>query len=127
MKIVSVNRVMAALAMVYLFTMGAVAVGILRAHDDTVASEQHRQVAHELADELLQSSDDLSRMARSYTATGDVTFEQYYFAILDIRNGVAPRPLVYSPGYWHLAGVGKTPPVAVGEPVSLVALMNRSA
>ncbi|MFY0620972.1 MAG: hypothetical protein JXQ89_04680 [Pelagimonas sp.] len=39
-----------------------------------------------LADELRQSSDDLTRLARTYVVTGDAKFEQQYFDILAIRN-----------------------------------------
>ena len=49
-----------------------------------------------LADELRQSSDDLTRLARVYVATGDVKYEQQYFDILDIRNGKKPRPVEYN-------------------------------
>ncbi len=45
-----------------------------------------------LADELRQSSDDLTRLARTYVVTGDPKWEQQYFDVLAIRNGTKPRP-----------------------------------
>ena len=54
------------------------------------------------ADELRQSSDDLTRMARSYVVTGNPKFEQFYWDILAIRNGQKPRPLHYEWSYWDL-------------------------
>ncbi|PTR17387.1 PAS domain S-box-containing protein [Nitrosospira sp. Nsp2] len=54
------------------------------------------------AGELRQSSDDLTRMARTYVATGDPKFEQFYWDVLAIRNGQKPRPLRYERGYWDL-------------------------
>jgi two-component system sensor histidine kinase/response regulator len=54
------------------------------------------------ADELRQASDDLTRMARSYVATGDPKFKQFYWDILAIRNGQKPRPQRYERGYWDL-------------------------
>jgi len=45
-----------------------------------------------LADELRQSSDDLTNMVRAYVATGNPKYEQEYWSILDIRNGIKPRP-----------------------------------
>ena len=48
-----------------------------------------------LADELRQSSDDLTRLARTYVVTGDASYEQQYMDILDIRNGKKPRPAHY--------------------------------
>ncbi len=53
-----------------------------------------------LADELRQSSDDLTRLGRAYVATGNPEYEREYFAILDIRNGKAPRPVAYNRIYW---------------------------
>ena len=54
------------------------------------------------ADELRQSSDDLTRMARAYVVTGDPKFEQYYWDILAIRNGERERPFKYERSYWDL-------------------------
>jgi len=44
-----------------------------------------------LADELRQSSDDLTRMARTYVITGKEMFEDEYKMVLDIRNGMVRR------------------------------------
>lgn len=52
-----------------------------------------------LANELLQSSEDLTRMARSYVVTGDAKYERYFLEILEIRNGTLPRPDNYLPTY----------------------------
>ncbi len=54
------------------------------------------------ADELRQSSDDLTRMACAYVDTGDPRFEQMYWDILAIRNGEKGRPLHYERSYWDL-------------------------
>ena len=48
-----------------------------------------------LADELRQSSDDLTRMARTYVVTGNPLYKTYYQHILDIRNGASPRPVQF--------------------------------
>lgn len=45
-----------------------------------------------LAHELRNSSDELTRMARSYVITGEAIYKRNYQHILDIRNGLAPRP-----------------------------------
>ena len=55
-----------------------------------------------LADELRQSSDDLTRLGRTYVLTGDEKYEKMYFDILDIRNGKMPRPEAYFNIYWDL-------------------------
>jgi PAS domain S-box-containing protein len=55
-----------------------------------------------IADELRQSSDDLTRMARAYVDTGDPRFERYFWEILAIRNGELERPPNYERSYWDL-------------------------
>ena len=62
-----------------------------------------------LADELRQSSDDLSRMARSFVVTGKPSYKAYYQEILDIRNGLIPRPEGYQFYYWDMVTSYKKP------------------
>jgi methyl-accepting chemotaxis protein len=59
-----------------------------------------------LADELRQSSDDLTRFARSYAATGNDGYKNRYQVVLDIRNGKAGRPQGYEHVYWDLEQIG---------------------
>jgi diguanylate cyclase (GGDEF)-like protein/PAS domain S-box-containing protein len=56
-----------------------------------------------LADELRQSSDDLTRMARTYVITGEARYKLAYQAILDIRDGTRPKPQGYQNVYWDVA------------------------
>jgi PAS domain S-box-containing protein len=72
-----------------------------------------------LAGELRQSSSDLSRMARSYAATGLEEYREYYQEVLDIRDGRKPRPLEYESTYWHLVD-DDSRPVPMGEPSALL-------
>lgn len=51
-----------------------------------------RYESYHVANELKQSSDDLTRLARTYVSTGNVTYEDAYWKILDIRNGKRTRP-----------------------------------
>jgi len=125
MRIRQLSRLMVGLCLLVLLAMGGLIMGLLSTQARIADSVEHRWRAHELADELLQSSEDLTRMARSYVATGDPVFEQHYFEILDIRNGVRPRPQHYELTHWHLAGVGKAPAVPPGETVALQTLMER--
>ncbi|MBA3488146.1 MAG: GAF domain-containing protein, partial [Longispora sp.] len=53
-----------------------------------------------LADELRQTADDLTLMARAYVDTGDPQFKSYYNQILAIRDGLVPRPENYDRLYW---------------------------
>ncbi|WP_337955966.1 putative bifunctional diguanylate cyclase/phosphodiesterase [Curvibacter lanceolatus] len=79
-----------------------------------------------LASELRQSSDDLTRMVRTYVATGDLVYQKYYMEILAIRDGHSPRPLDYRNVYWDLV-LGDGPrPRAAGAAVPLLTLMEQA-
>ena len=92
----------------YLFVVGIV-MGVLllgalfqvaRTQANLAEVNNTRYVSYLLADELRQSSDDLTRLARTYVVTGDAKYEQQYMDILDIRNGKKPRPQHYERIYW---------------------------
>ena len=55
-----------------------------------------------LADELRQSSDDLTNFARMYAITEDLRYKLIYNRIIDIRNGKEVRPPGYQEVYWDL-------------------------
>ncbi|WP_103071328.1 sensor histidine kinase [Aquimarina sediminis] len=55
-------------------------------------AENVRYKSYVIAEELKQSSDDLTRYCRSYVLTGDNKWENKYWEVLDIRNGKLPRP-----------------------------------
>lgn len=61
-----------------------------------------RYQSYQVADELRQSSDDLTRLARTYAVTGDEKYEKMYMDILAIRNGQKSRPEKYHQIYWDL-------------------------
>ncbi len=69
---------------------------------DSNQAAENRLNSYLLADELRQSSDDLTRLGRTYVLTGDEKYEKMYFDILDIRNGKKPRPESYYNIYWDL-------------------------
>ncbi|WP_219114588.1 methyl-accepting chemotaxis protein [Janthinobacterium sp. UMAB-56] len=79
-----------------------------------------------LADELRQSSDDLTRLARTYVVTGDAKYEQQYLDILDIRNGKKPRPAHYERIYWDFVAAGMPVPASTGPSVPLAELMHKA-
>ncbi len=93
-------------------------------HDLIIVCESRRYQSYKLADELRQSSDELTRMARTYVVTGDEVFERYFHAILDIRNGKKPRPAGYDGIYWDFLAAERTAPDASG-PVSALEDMMR--
>lgn len=86
-----------------------------------------RQTSYLLADELRQSSDDLTRMARTYVVTGDPRYKKYYQEILDIRDGKKPRPEAYQYAHWDLRLANALPPQAEGgQAIALLELMRRT-
>jgi diguanylate cyclase (GGDEF)-like protein/PAS domain S-box-containing protein len=80
-----------------------------------------------LANELRQSSDDLTRMVRTYLETGNPVYKQHYQDILDIRNGIKPRPANYQGIDWDLVDLQPaTAAAGEGTPVALLARMEQA-
>ncbi|MGE5472357.1 MAG: response regulator [Bacteroidota bacterium] len=80
-----------------------------------------------LANELRQSSDDLTRMVRTYVVTGNPLYKQHYREILDIREGLAPRPLEYQNIYWDLVLPDDRRPRPNGAAIPLLESMRQAA
>ena len=89
-------------------------------------SAAKRYNSYLLADELRQSSDDLTRMARTYTVTGDPKYKEYFERILAIRGGDAPRPVDYHNIYWDFIAATGTPPRIDTPAKSLKNLMKET-
>jgi len=99
----------------------------VRSEKQIDAVNELRVRSYWLAQELRQSSDDLTRMVRSYVITGDPLFKRHYQEILDIREGRQPRPLDYQNIYWDLVlADDKRPRPASGQGVSLLDLMRQA-
>ncbi|WP_074634300.1 MULTISPECIES: ATP-binding protein [Nitrosospira] len=113
-----------ALALLLIGT-GALVFHSLSIQQEIYSNERHRFRAVLLADELLQSSEDLTNMARYYVVTGDPKYEQFFFQILDIREGRRPRPLNYSAPYSHLLIAGEISVMEEGDKIPLLELMRR--
>jgi len=54
-------------------------------------SQENRHESMRLAQELRHSSDELTRLARTYVVTGDDDYERQFWQVLDARNGKQPR------------------------------------
>jgi PAS domain S-box-containing protein len=76
-----------------------------------------------LANELRQSSDDLTRMMRTYVVTGDRIYSEHFQEILDIRDGRKPRPVDYENVYWDLV-LEDERPTAMGAAAALFERMR---
>ena len=85
---------------------------ITRAYDTVVAAQGHRQNALALANELQQETEQLARLVRAYTATGESRYLLYYYDILEIRQGEKSAPHDFNPAsYWDDVIAGRKPHV----------------
>jgi diguanylate cyclase (GGDEF)-like protein len=85
-----------------------------------------RYTSRNLVEELRRSSDDLTRMARTYVATGDAKLRDNYQEILDIRDGRSPRPRQYENVYWDLVVASGQRPRAAGSAAPLMQLLREA-
>lgn len=83
------------------------------------AAFELRLQANSLADELRQSSDDLTRFARSFAATGDSSYRERFDRVIQIREGRIPRPVGYEKVFWDLEIVDVLPRDELGETFAL--------
>ena len=90
------------------------------------SANKQRALSFVLADELRQSSDDLTRMVRSYVVTGDARYKHNYLEILRIRDGKHPRPIDYDKVYWDLVLADNARPRPSGSPTPLLELMSQA-
>lgn len=115
----------AILVLLILLLLAMVGGGLLvlkRLDDNSQAAAQaklQRFEALQLGDQIRQSSDDLTRMARSFVATGEARYETYFNRIIAIRKGEAPRPINYEGVYWDYVTASGRSPRADGVPITL--------
>ena len=87
-------------------------------------AHESRLQSFKLAQELRQSSDDLTRMVRTYIVTGNPLYKQHFQEILAIRDGKIPRPVNYDSIYWDLVLSDDHRPNPAGEATSLLGRMR---
>lgn len=116
-----------------LWLMLVVLVGFIASFVFYVSSEKQigranetRQQSILLAEELRNSSDDLTRMVRTYVVTGHPLYKRHFQEILDIRDGKTPRPVGYQSLYWDLVLLDDQRPSPFGEALPLLELMRRA-
>lgn len=96
MNLDRVKTILYAVPLGLLLALGCLS--ILMAHHQTLLNrtQEVRYLSYLIADELRQSSDDLTRLARTFVSTGgQATYESAYNHILQWRSGIggsAPRP-----------------------------------
>ena len=80
--------------------------------EGNIRMNRQKEVALQLANELMQSSEQLTSNVREYAVTGDARYEKTYLAIVDERAGKIPR--------------SQSKSVAPGRSVSLTDLMREN-
>ena len=126
LSIARTMTVVAALNFLALLFLGGAFYAFQSTQGSIKQSHDNKFHSYLLADELRQSSDDLTRLGRVYVVSGDASYEKQYFDILDIRNGKKPRPKEYHRIYWDFVAAGNAKPRPDGVTMSLSQLMKEA-
>ncbi len=81
-----------------------------------------------LIDELRETSDELTLMAKNYIIDGDPKYKKFHQSILMIRDGTMAKPINYNTTYWDLYYDQLLPPRMQNTPnKSLLSLIQESS
>lgn len=69
--------------------------------------QERRFQSIQLSDQLLQSSNNLTNLARIFAQTGEAKFKEYFFYVIDIRSGKRDRPIDYGRAFWDFVLAGE--------------------
>jgi two-component system sensor histidine kinase/response regulator len=96
---------------IVLFALAANAMFLVRikqSYDSVATAQQHRQRSLRLASELQQETEQLARLVRAYTSTGEARYLLYYYDILAVREGEKTPPAQANPtSYWDAVIAGR--------------------
>lgn len=97
-------------------------------HVDSAAKRtaQVRLQSMLLAEEMRQSSEELTRMARNFVATGSPEYRQRYQSVLDIRDGRKPRSAKFLARVFNPAVRDSSKEVEMDVAMPLLELMRRT-
>lgn len=109
---------------IIIIAVGIAVNAVIDSSNQMFKSQQQRYLSYQLAQQFRQSSDDLTRMVRSYTVTGDVRFHGYFNHIIAIRNGEESRPDNYQSMFWDLITASHQYVESDNEKTSLIQLMH---
>ena len=123
MSLKKIFRLLLAIQIALGVGLAILAVALYITQNNLSKSQRVHFQSYLLADELRQSSDDLTGLARTYVATGNEEYERQYWEVLSIRNGKRPRPADYNHIYWDLVTKAEQKPRPDGEAISLTELM----
>ena len=77
-------------------------------YDKVVTAQDHRLRSQSLVDELHRETEQLARLVRAYTATGEPQYLLRYYDILAIRQGAKVAPAGFgSKSYWDDVDAGR--------------------
>ena len=81
---------------------------IKRSYDEVVSARDHRERSLRLSTELQQETEQLARLVRAYTSTGEARYLLYYYDILGVREGTKTPPEQANPiSYWDAVIAGR--------------------
>ncbi len=89
-----------------------------QAYNRMMVAQEHRQQSIQVSNELQQEIEQLARLVRAYTITGEPRYLFYYYDILAVRQGEKPAPAMFNPAtYWDdvIAGRIQYVPPTQGE------------
>ncbi|HEX7116764.1 MAG TPA: methyl-accepting chemotaxis protein [Steroidobacter sp.] len=126
---ISLKQIMLLLALglaVAILALGLCVKRLGDASEEVARTYQSRYTSYLLADELRQSSDDLTRLARTYVVSGDPKWKQHYQELLDIRAGKRARPAGYHRIYWDFRAADIDPARGEEPAIALHDLMKKA-
>ncbi len=113
-----------ALLNILLICLSAVLWGMLNNYQVLTDLQVRRFDSRMLAEELRRSSDDLTRMARTYVVTGQTRYLKYFKLISAIRDGRVPRPENYQGIYWDFVTANEGHKIIGARKISIIDLME---
>jgi adenylate cyclase len=119
MRVRTILTLLLAVQLCLVVCLISLAVAMQQIQIDAEEAGDSRFASYKLAEELRQSSNDLTRFARTFVATGDPRYRQYFQDTLAIRAGTTPRPEGYDGIYWDLVAGGIEGDWADGPSISL--------
>lgn len=110
-----------------LFLLFSIFIIDFRLEQNLNQSNENRIHSLLLMHELRQSSDDLTRMVRTYIVTKNHIYKEHYLEILEIRNGSRKRPVDYNNIYWDLVQTDNFRPKPFSnQSIALIELMRHA-
>ena len=127
MQIRRASKLFSALILSIVVVIGILAYQMMVVMDEFASVRAHQTLASGLAEEMRQSSDDLTRFARLYATTGETKYKTAYDLIVDIRAGKVARPQDYPVHFWSVLPSNlDSLRSGSGEKIALVDLMKKN-